>query len=407
VHSPLPTPVTADRPLRRLVVPAFLPAAVFGIGQGAAAPVVALSARELGGSVAAAGVIVALLGLGQVLGDLPAGRIVARLGERNAVLLGSAVGLIGVALSLVAPSVVLLGVGVALFGVASAVWGLARQSYVIDAVPEAMRARALSAMAGLSRLGFLLGPFLGAAVVHLVGTRGGFLVQLVAVVASGAMMAALPRLEHGPDEPGGRGRGRPVVSLRTIVTSHSRLLRTLGAGALLMGAARASRTAVLPLWADHIGLDAVSTSLLFGIGAAVDVALSYPAGRLMDRRGRRGVAVASLLAFAAAHVALPLATTAVTLGAVTLAMGVGNGLSNGVIMTLGADAAPADARAEFLGAWRLCHDLGMLAGPAAIAVVSAAAALGAAALAMGALAAVGAGVMARWVPKRLPGPRPG
>ncbi|WP_433283708.1 MFS transporter [Pseudonocardia sp. CA-142604] len=406
MHSPSPTPATADRPLRRLVVPAFLPAAVFGIGQGAAAPVVALSARELGGSVAAAGVIVALLGLGQVLGDLPAGRIVARLGERNAVLLGSAVGLIGVALSLVAPSVVLLGVGVGLFGVASAVWGLARQSYVIDAVPEAMRARALSAMAGLSRLGFLLGPFLGAAVVHVVGTRGGFLVQLVAVVASGALMAGLPRLELGPDEPGGRGR-RPGISLRTVVTTHSRVLRTLGAGALLMGAARASRTAVLPLWADHIGLDAVSTSLLFGIGAAVDVALSYPAGRLMDRRGRRGVAVASLLAFAAAHVALPLATTAVTLGAVTLLMGVGNGLSNGVIMTLGADAAPADARAEFLGAWRLCHDLGMLAGPAAIAVVSAAAALGAAALSMGGLAAVGAGVMARWVPKRLPGPRPG
>src|ERR1700754_1020892 len=269
-----------------------------------------------------------------------------------------------------------------------------------------MRARALSAMAGLSRLGFLLGPFLGAAVVHFVGTRGGFLVQLVAVVASGALMAGLPRLEHGPDEPGGRGR-RPGISLRTVVTTHSRVLRTLGVGALLMGAARASRTAVLPLWADHIGLDAVSTSLLFGIGAAIDVALSYPAGRLMDRRGRRGVAVASLLVFAAAHVALPLATTAVTLGAVTLLMGVGNGLSNGVIMTLGADSAPADARAEFLGAWRLCHDLGMLAGPAAIAVVSAAAALGAAALSMGGLAAVGAGVMARWVPKRLPGPRPG
>jgi MFS family permease len=401
----LPAPVAADRPLRRLVVPAFLPAAVFGIGQGAAAPLVALSARELGGSVAAAGAVVALLGLGQVLGDLPAGRIVARVGERSAVLLGSAVGLVGVALSFVATSVPVLGLGVGLFGTASAVWGLARQSYVVDAVPEAMRARALSAMAGLSRLGFLLGPFLGAAVVHLVGTRGGFLVQLVAVVAAGALMAALPRLEHPPDAAGGRGRGRTGASLRAVVTAHSRVLRTLGAGALLMGAARASRTAVLPLWADHIGLDAVTTSMLFGIGAAVDVALSYPAGRWMDRRGRRGVAVVSLLVFAAAHVALPLTAGAVTLGVVAVLMGVGNGLSNGVIMTLGADAAPVDARAEFLGAWRLCHDLGMLAGPAAIAMVSAAAALGAAALAMGAVAGVGAAAMARWVPRRPPRPR--
>ena len=69
-------------------------------------------------------------------------------------------------------------------------------------------------------------------------------------------------------------------------------------------------------------------------------------------------------------------------------------------MTLGADAAPADARAEFLGAFRLCHDLGMLAGPPVIAVVSAAAGLGAAAVAIGGISGLGAGGMARWLRPR-------
>ncbi|MEO3964237.1 hypothetical protein LT350_28975 [Mycolicibacterium smegmatis] len=54
-----------------------------------------------------------------------------------------------------------------------------------------------------------------------------------------------------------------------------------------MGAARASRDAVLPLWADHLGLHAATVSLVFGIGALADLICSYPAGQIMDRDGRR------------------------------------------------------------------------------------------------------------------------
>jgi MFS family permease len=377
--------------LRGLTVPVLLPAAVFGIGQGAAVPVVALQARELGASVGGAGLIVALLGLGMVLGDLPAGRIVARIGERSAVLLGSGIGAVGVALCLLSWTPVVLGIGVGMYGVASAVWALARQAYIIEAVPAAMRARALSALAGLTRLGMLIGPFLGAAVVYVMGPRGGFLVELVAVVVAGALMAGMPPVESD------RGGNRPAQGILQVLVAHRRVLGTLGVSALVMGASRASRTAVLPLWADHIGLDATTTSLLFGVGAAVDVALSYPAGRWMDLRGRRPVAVGSLVTFAAAHVALPLTGGVVALGAVAVLMGVANGLSNGLIMTLGADAAPREGRAEFLGAFRLCHDSGALAGPLVLAAVTAVATLGVGSVALGALSALGAAGMARWV----------
>jgi MFS family permease len=392
--------VGGARPLRGLVVPVLLPAAAFGVGQGAAAPVVALLARELGASVGVAGLIVALLGLGQVLGDLPAGRIVARIGERSALLLGSAVGAVGVTLSLLAWSPVMLGLGVGMFGIAAAVWGLARQAYVVDTVPVAMRARALSAVGGLSRLGTMVGPFLGAGVVHLLGPRGGFLVQLVSVVVAGALMVAMPAVETDAR------CARPTQPLRSVLVAHRRVLRTLGTSVLLLGAARASRVAVLPLWADHIGLDAATTSLLFGVGAAIDVALSYPAGRWMDLRGRRPVAVASLVAFAAAHVALPFAGGVVALAAVAVLMGVANGLSNGLLMTLGADAAPENGRAEFLGAFRLCHDVGMLTGPLLLAAVAAAATLSGGSVVLGALAALGAAGMARWVPRHPAAPRP-
>jgi MFS family permease len=384
-------------PLRRLVVPVFLPTAVFGLGQGASAPVIALQARELGASIGVAGLIVAVLGLGQVLGDIPAGRIVARVGERTAVLLGTAVGTVGVALCLVAWTPLLLGIGVGLSGVANAVWGLARQSYVIDAVPTRLRARALSALAGLQRLGFLVGPFLGAVIVHFIGPRGGFVVQLAAVLGAGVLMLAMPALD------GDAGGTRPAMPLWRVLAGNRHVLSTLGVGAVVMGAARASRQAVLPLWAEYIGLDPVTTSLLFGVGAAVDVALSYPAGRWMDMRGlpgRRTITAGSLVLFAASHLVLPLAGGVVSLGAVAVLMGLANGLSNGVMQTIGADVAPAEGRTEFLGAFRLCHDVGMLAGPLVISGVSAAAGLAVAAAALGGVSGAGAGWFARWLPYR-------
>ena len=74
-------------------------------------------------------------------------------------------------------------------------------------------------MAGLTRLGFLLGPFLGAAVVHLVGTRGGFLVQLVAVLVAGVLMAALPAVDGGR-----RWRAPGVLAAGAVLAGHRRVL---------------------------------------------------------------------------------------------------------------------------------------------------------------------------------------
>ena len=46
------------------------------------------------------------------------------------------------------------------------------------------------------------------------------------------------------------------------------------------------------------------------------------------------------------------------------------------MLTLGADAAPVEGRAQFLGGWRLCADLGNALGPLAIGGITAIATLG-------------------------------
>ena len=56
-------------------------------------------------------------------------------------------------------------------------------------------------------------------------------------------------------------------------------------------------------------------------------------------------------------------------------LGLGNGLSAGLIMTLGADLAPADRRGEFIGVFRMMPELGGVAGPVALGVLLDAASL--------------------------------
>ena len=372
----------------------YIPTLLFGIGQGAIAPIVPLTARELGASLGMASAVVAALGAGRVIGDLPAGALVVRIGERRAMILSAAVTMLALVVCLLAPSVWVLALGVGIIGMNTAVFGLARHAYLSEVVPYGMRARAMSTLGGMHRIGVFAGPFLGALAIKLAGTDGAYWVHLVVALAMIGLLAILP------DVPGGlRGAGRAPDGLVRVVRRHLPVLRTLGAGVLIMGAVRASRQVVIPLWGDHLGLDPALTSVIFGLSGAVDMLLFYPAGWAMDRFGRNWVVVPSMLVLGLSHVLLPLAETATGLTAVAMLMGFGNGIGSGIIMTIGADVSPAASRAVFLGAWRLCGDVGNGVGPLLLSAVTVLASLAAAAVVMGAFAGVGAAVMARWIPR--------
>jgi MFS family permease len=387
--------------LRSFGLGVYLPSLLYGIGQGAIAPIVALSALDLGASVGMASLVVGLAGLGQLVGDLPAGALAGRVGERKAMLAAAVLAVVALGVAILATEVWMLGLAIGCTGLAGAVWTLARQAYLTEVVPFHLRARAMSTLGGSHRIGMFIGPFLGAGAVHVAGTDGSYgLHALVVVVAAFAMIAL-------PDPPGRDGGVPPRSGLSTfgMARAHLPVLRTLGLGTVLVGAVRASRQAVIPLWAEHIGLDAATTSLIFGTAGAVDMLLFYPAGKVMDRIGRAWVAVPSMLVLGVAHLLLPLTQSAGALFAVAMVMGVGNGIGSGIIMTLGADLSPSVGRTTFLGAWRLCSDTGASAGPLMIGAVTGMVALGPAVLLMGALGLVGAGLLGHWIPHYVPSPR--
>jgi hypothetical protein len=98
-------------------------------------------------------------------------------------------------------------------------------------------------------------------------------------------------------------------------------------------------------------------------------------------------------------VLLPLTSTALTITLVACLLGFGNGISAGIVLTLGADTSPDVGRAQYLGGWRVCADLGNTLGPLLISAIAAVASLAAAALALGGVAWAGAAWLARLVPR--------
>lgn len=406
-HEPEP-PLTGRLPpetvpWRSIAVPAYGPTVLVSIGQGAILPLIALSARDLGASVTVAALVVALTGLGQLLGDLPAGALAARIGEQRALVLACSVDALALVGAFLARSVLLLALAVLVTGLAGAVFSLARQAYLTETVPIRMRARALSTLGGTFRIGLFVGPFVGAAIVSAWSIAAAYGFAALMSLAAAVLTIFLPDVTR-QTRTDAASRGVGHRSVWSVLAEHRRVLLTLGLGVLVIAGARSTRQSIVPLWAESQGLDAATTSIIYGVSAAVDMLLFYPGGAIMDRFGRVFVAVPSMVVLGLGFLLLPLTSGAVTIGAVACLMGLGNGISAGIVMTLGADASPAVGRTQFLGGWRLCADLGNAAGPLVISAVSLVAPLGAAAVTLGLLTWAGSGWLVRWVPVYAAGP---
>ncbi len=388
----------AEFSLRRIAVPAFGPSAIWSIGAGAVLPVVALSARGLGASVGLAALFVGITTLSEFAAAVPAGVLVERIGERRALVLAGRAGCRRVRPRARRP----LAVGArrrrapaGAHRAPSSSWpGRATST---AAAPVALRARAMSTLGGVTRIGLFVGPLDRGARRRPLGAAGGLRRRGRGRAARRRPGLAHPRPRRRTTSSCRREHER--VPVRRVVAQNRRVLLTVGLGVLAIGLARSSRVVVVPLWAEHVGLDAAQTSLVFAAAAFVEVVLFYPAGTVMDRHGRVWVAVPVTLLLGLGLVALPLTTTLAGVAALALLMGVGNGLGSGIVMTLGADAAPTVGRAPFLGVWRLLSLVGHNGAALVVGAVAAVATIGVASVAVGLLTLVGGAWLARWLPE--------
>ncbi len=424
--------MTTDSPrgvLVRFAPMIYGPTLLFAIGEGAVIPLIPVIANRLGADVALAALVAAALVVGQLCGNIPAGWAVARFGERitmgvaGIVVLG---GLVGVVF---AGTLAIFAAAVFLIGFCAASFSLARHSFMTTRVPLHFRARALSLLGGTFRLGMFIGPFISAALLGIFGDeKASILFFAVCQVATILLVFLGPDPEKavpasGPNVAEGSGgdsrdaedTGEPVSGaiptaertgvFRTMWRFRGVLAR-LGLAAASLSAVRSARQVALPLWGVSLGLDASTIAVVVGVSGAIDFALFYASGQVMDRFGRLWAALPAMILMGAGFLALAfthdLADAAMWFAMFAAVLGVGNGLSSGILLTLGADLAPPDEPAAFLGSWRTLTDAGGAVAPVLISALAATVSLSGAVGSMGVIAALGALGFVRWVPKYVP-----
>lgn len=378
--------------VRRLATSTYTPTFLSEVGVGAMLPLFALSvlAMDHSGALAAAAAVV--YQAGRLGGSAWGGSLADRLGPVRAAMVSLGALAAGALVSGLSAGVVTFFVGVLIVGLGHGAYHVARQGQVAEIVPFAYSARALTTMAGVWRVANFLGPVIGAGVIGLWNLQAAYLGAAVTAVAA---MIALRMSSQWRTQ-----SARPVrsdVSIGQLIRDSWPILRTLGLAVALTGAVRSARLVVIPLWAEHIGMSDDAISLVFAASAAVDMLLFYPAGVVMDRWGRAWTAIPSTLMLGLGALALPFTTDALGVVLASVLLGLGNGWGSGLLMTLGADVAPAQGRSRFIATWMVLQDAGGLAGPA---IVSA---FGAIALPIGFYVVGGVGVVTtgalwRWIP---------
>jgi len=387
-----------DVPLPRFLVSAYGPTLLASIGFGAVVPMLALQAIALGSGRAMAAFIAALVGIGQVLGDLPAGVVAARFGERRSLAGACLVDAGLLTAAFFTQQLWLFAVLVFAHGMTGSVVGLARQTYLTVAVPTRWRARAMSSLGGVMRVGYFVGPLLGALIIHRHSLTATFLLAGALALAASAVTLLMPDTPHVGTEPNDH------TSTWSVLRDHRSTLLTIGWGILALMLVRTARQVFIPLWCDAHGIAPATTNLIYAVSMAAEVVLFFPGGLIMDRLGRWWAAVPTMLIMGVCFLVLPVTHTMATIALLSGLLGIGNGISSGVVMTLGADVSPDVGRPQFLAGWRIFGDVGAAAGPLVISVVTALASLSASAIVLGALGLLGAAQLARLLPRRGPMP---
>ncbi len=424
--------VTADSPrnvLVRFAPMIYGPTLLFALGEGAVIPLIPVIANRLGADVALAALVAAALVVGQLCGNIPAGWAVARFGERITMGVAGIVVLAGLTGIVFAQSLAFFTAAVFLIGFCAASFALARHSFMTTRVPLTFRARALSLLGGTFRLGMFVGPFISAGLLAIFGDETASIVFFaVCQVATILLVFFGPDPEKavpvGAGSPTRRGAGDsrdaedtgepvtgaiPTVEREGVFRTMWRfrgVLARLGLAAASLSAVRSARQVVLPLWGVSLGLDAGTIAVVVGVSGAIDFALFYASGQVMDRFGRLWAALPAMVLMGAGFLALSftheLGSAAMWYAMFAAVLGVGNGLSSGILLTLGADIAPPTEPAAFLGSWRTLTDAGGAIAPLIVSALTAAVSLSVGVGAMGVIAVLGAAGFIRWVPRYVP-----
>ncbi|OCW60162.1 MFS transporter [Trueperella bernardiae] len=368
-------------PITRLILSIYLPALIFAIGSGTVMPVLALAALDVGFDEAGSSAAVGVLGFVSIVISPLLGKLIARIGDKSALIVGSGAALVALGGLLwtwaypgTTPSRAVFVLAIVLLAVGSNSWSLARQAYLAESIPPMWRARGLSTLGGMIRIGQLIGPLVATALLTAWALQSVFIFNILLIFLALALIVAYvvpdpaaerKRVSAGQSEEGSRGLEHRS-KLATII---------LGIGINCLNVLRANRSVIVPLWGTFLGFQPTFVTATFAVTALLDTLMFIVSGSLMDRRGRHWALLPSLVFMPIGIVVMILWTTPLGFVVGAAILGFGNGFGAGIVMTMGADLSPITNRAAFLGIWQSIVAIGTAAGPFVVSGMTAAVSL--------------------------------
>jgi MFS family permease len=230
----------------------------------------------------------------------------------------------------------------------------------------------MALLGGMFRGGWAIGPILGSGVIALFGLRSAYLLAITFAIVSGLFVYSV-KAEKLASPPSGQHGNVWAVAKR-----EAPKLLTLGVASGIISGARAIRLIGLPLLAVALGIDAATSSFIFGVTGLIDFALFYVSGIIMEKYGKFWSSVPTLLMLGVAYLFAFFVTDLTTFWILAAVTSLANAMSAGINMVLGADLAPEGSRSEFLASFRLLTSGGSAFAPALISGLTALAGLPAA-----------------------------
>jgi MFS family permease len=315
----------------------------------------------------------AAVSIGNMVMDMPGGYLLRAMGEKRLMRISLpvvALSSLGMALLSNPWAVILFA---ASFGAGRSMWLLSRRYVITYYIPYNYRGRASSFIGMSERLGSFIGPAIVSMIV-------GYGYQLVFIACSIlASIAIIPNIlsskEYYPNAVNNKEPSRIDVknSGREGEEPGILFLVTASIANIAIQGVRSSRNILLALIGKRLSLSDSDVSLASSISGALDVIGSYPAGVLMDRRGRGAAVAISFSIMALGFTLLAFSSIEYMFLLASLVIGLGNGFGSGVLITVGADIGSRmeiSRGAIFLAIWQLIGDLGGAIFPIAIGLIS-------------------------------------
>lgn len=364
-------PTSIKQTIASLVLPLYFPSTIFSIARSLLIPVLPLFASDFHIPYTLIGLLLSADKIGMLVGDIPSGMLIRRLGIKRAMIIG--ILMAGISTTALFWSFSIFDAFIYLFiaGFGTSLYTVTRHTWIVGAIPIEHRGRAIGILGGVFRIGNFIGPMAGGAIAGAFGLRVPFLFFGLAFLAALIANAVfLPKMDPEKEEPGSR-KHLNIQGLKNIFGDQWSTVTWAGTGYLFMQMVRSGPSIIIPLFAaDVLNLDVQSIGLIMSLSSAVDMTLFIPAGFIMDWLGRKVSIISSSLVLSLGIALIPLSNSFDSLLWVSLLVGFGNGLGAGAMLTLGADLAPESFRGEFLGFWRLLGDAGGMGGPIIIGSVA-------------------------------------